>query len=210
MNVLILTNGSYGDYHFCKKEENFDYIICADRGLCHARKLGLIPDLIVGDFDSTDSTDLQYFKEKGIEIETFNSQKDETDTELAISRALQKGARKVTVWGGVGSRLDHSLGNVHLLYKLLKSGVEGKLVNPNNTVYLAKESIQLKGKKGDLVSLIPFGGNAKGVTTHQLAYALEDTTLEIGTSLGISNYLLEEVAEVWIKEGMLLVIMACD
>lgn len=210
MNVLILTNGSYGDYCFCKKEETFDYIICADRGLYHARKLGLIPNLIVGDLDSTDSGDLQYFKEKGIEIETFNPQKDETDTELAISRAIQKGARKVTVWGGLGSRLDHSLGNIHLLYKLLKSGIQGKLVNPNNTVYLAKEYIKLKGQKGDLVSLIPFAGNARGITTNQLAYALENATLEVGTSLGISNYLLEEVAEVWIKEGMLIVVMACD
>lgn len=210
MKVLILTNGFYGDYNFCKEEAVYDYIICADRGLVHAKKLGLRPNLIVGDFDSTDLEDLEYFKSQGIEIETFNPHKDETDTEIAVTRAIEKGALEVAIYGGLGSRFDHSLGNVHLLYKLLKSGIKGKLVNPNNTVYLTKDNIKLTGQKDDLVSLIPFGGNAYGVTTSKLAYALEDATLEVGTSLGISNYLLEETAEVWIKEGTLLVIMACD
>lgn len=210
MNVLILTNGSYGDYSFCKREETFDYIICADRGLSHAKKLEMIPNLIVGDFDSTDLEDLMYFKEKGIQIETFNSHKDETDTELALLRAIEKGATEVTIWGGLGSRLDHSLANVHLLYKLLELKVKGKLVDPNNTVYLAEKHIVIHGQKGDVVSLIPFAGKVRGVTTKHLEYPLENADINIGTSLGVSNLLLQNTAEVWIEEGLLIVIMAHD
>ncbi|MBU3804926.1 MAG: thiamine diphosphokinase [Candidatus Cellulosilyticum pullistercoris] len=210
MKILILTNGTYGDYNFCKQDEGFDYIICADRGLCHARVLGIMPNLIVGDFDSTNEQDLTYFKEQGVQIETFDTHKDETDTEIAVSKAIQKGATEVTIYGGLGSRLDHNLANVHLLYKLLRAGIKGKLVNPNHTVYLAEKYRLIKGKKGDLVSLIPFAGRVTGVTTKSLAYPLKKAEIHIGTSLGISNVLEEDTAEIWLDEGILIVIMAQD
>lgn len=211
MKVLILTNGAYGDYGFCNnQEEVFDYIICADRGLCHARILGLMPDLIVGDFDSADQSELADFRDKGVEIEVFNPHKDETDTEIAVSRAIERGATEVVIYGGLGSRLDHSLANVHLLYKLLKANIKGRLMDPNNTVYLVEKHIVLQGSKGDLVSLIPFAGKIKGVTTKHLAYPLKDAEINIGTSLGVSNVLQEDTAEVWLDEGILIVIMARD
>jgi len=210
MKILILTNGSYGDYSFCNPDESFDYIICADRGLAHARVLGLMPNLIVGDFDSTNEVDLMYFKEQGVQIEAFDTHKDETDTEIAVSRAIQKGATEVTIYGGIGSRLDHSLANIHLLYKLLKVGIKGKLVNPNNTVYLAESYVRIKGRKGDLVSLVPFAGSVTGVTTKSLVYPLKDAVIHIGTSLGISNVLEEDTAEIWLDEGIIIVIMAQD
>lgn len=214
MNVLILTNGEYGDYEFCKNDGieqiPYDFVICADRGIRHAIKLGIQPHLIVGDFDSGSQEDLAYYREKHIPIEVFNPMKDETDTELAIKRAVEKGATSITIYGGAGSRLDHTLGNVHLLYTLLKSKIQARLMNPNNTVYMIDECIMLEGKAGDLVSLIPFAGNVKGVTTQNLGYPLEKATLKVGTSLGISNYMTESKASVWIEEGTLLVICARD
>lgn len=209
MKILILTNGFYGDYSFCN-EVSVDYVICADRGVCHARVLGIIPDLIVGDFDSTSKEDLEYFKEKGIEIETFDPHKNETDTELAILRAMEKGATEVVIYGGLGSRLDHSLANVHLLYKLLKANIKGKLMNPNNIVYLAQNYMKVSGEKGDLLSLIPFAGRVTGVTTKNLEYPLKDAIIDIGTSLGVSNVFLEEDVEIWMEKGLLIIIKACD
>lgn len=210
MKVLILTNGEYGDYSFCNQDKQYDYVICADRGICHARRLGIMPDLIVGDFDSGSEEDLVYFQNQGVIINRFPSEKDETDTEIAIQRAIEMQPEEVDIYGGLGSRLDHSLGNVHLLYQLLMVGIKGRLLNPNNSVSLAMNSYKITGKKGDLVSLIPFAGNVEGVTTKGLAYPLEDVTISIGTSLGISNYLLEEVAEVVIRKGILIVIRARD
>lgn len=210
MKVLILTNGEYGDYGFCKKAKTYDRIICADGGMRHAKKLGLVPDLILGDFDSGSEEDLAFFKEQGVMIETFNAEKDETDTELAVRRALEMGATELTLYGGIGSRLDHTLANVHLLYKLLTKSVKGKIVHPQNTVYLINSSFEIKGNPGDLISLIPFAGDAKGVSTKKLAYPLYRATLTVGSTLGVSNYMLSDSAKVSVEEGMLLVILARD
>lgn len=211
MNVLILTNGEYGNYSFCKEDrQKYDYVICADRGMKHAQKLGIVPELIVGDFDSGSEEDLLYFKEQGVEIERFNPVKDETDTELAIKRAIARGATSITVYGGVGTRLDHSLANVHLLYGLLDLGISGRLMNPYNTVYLVSDEIILEGEKGSLVSLIPFAGDVHGITTEHLGYPLSKATLKVGTSLGVSNYLTEKVAKISAQSGILIVICARD
>ncbi len=214
MKVLILTNGSYGDYTFCKedlfKEGPYDFVICADRGMSHAMKLGIEPNLIVGDFDSGNEEDLLYYRNRQIPIETFNPHKDETDTELAIKRAVMQGATSITVYGGVGTRLDHSLGNVQLLYPLLKKGIKARLMNPYNVVQLMEHHIELSGKAEDIVSLIPFAGNVKGITTQNLGYPLNKGTLEIGSSLGVSNYMLKDKAEIWVEEGILIVIQSRD
>lgn len=213
MNILVLTNGEYGDYTFCKvdgQKSRYDFVICADRGMQHARALEILPDLIVGDFDSGSETDLAYFAEKGVKIQRFCPEKDATDTEIAIQKAIQLGAECITVYGGLGSRLDHSLANVHLLYAMIIKGVKGKLMNPNNTVYLVNDQIELDGQEGDLVSLIPFNGNTLGVTTKGLGYPLSDAELKMGSSLGVSNYMTQNKAEVKIKKGVLIVIQACD
>lgn len=210
MKVLILTNGEYGDYSFCHQDKQYDYVICADRGICHARRLGITPDLIVGDFDSGSEEDLVYFQNQGVSIHRFPSEKDETDTEIAIQKAIEMQPEEVDIYGGLGSRLDHSLGNVHLLYQLLRAGIKGCLLNPNNSVSLAMNRYKIVGKKGDIVSLLPFAGNVEGITTKGLAYPLHKATISIGTSLGISNYLLEEVADIVIEKGILIVIRARD
>lgn len=209
-SVLILVNGEYGDYSFCNEWQKFDKIICADNGMKHARRLGIIPDLIVGDFDSSSPEDLCYFKELGVQIEQFDPHKDATDTELAVERGVAFGASKITVWGGAGTRLDHTLANVQLLYHLLVQGITAELINPYNQVFLIKDHGFIKGKKGDTVSLIPFAGEVTGITTSHLAYPLAKATMTLGTSLGVSNVLLEDEAEIWLESGILIVILAQD
>ena len=208
--VLILVNGEYGDYSFCKEWQKFDKIICADNGMKHARTLGIVPDLIVGDFDSSNPEDLNYYKELGVQIEQFDPHKDATDTELAVKRGVSFGASKITIWGGAGTRLDHTLANVQLLYQLLMQGIEAELINPYNHVFLVKDYGRIKGRKGDLVSLIPFAGEVTGITTKCLAYPLEKATMSLGTSLGVSNVLVSDEAEIWLESGILIVILARD
>lgn len=210
MKTLILTNGTYGDYSFCKSINDYDYIICADGAMKHCRHLNLIPHLIVGDFDSCDVLDLVYYEELEVPIERFSSHKDETDTELALQYAIEKGATEVTIWGGVGSRLDHTLGNVQLLFKALQNDVQVTLMNPQNTVAMIKEHINLKGKVGQVVSLIPFSEKVEGITTEGLAYGLKEATLCVGSPIGVSNYMTHEKAEIHIKKGFLIVILAQD
>lgn len=210
MKILILTNGDYGDYAFCKAMESYDYIICADNGMKHARYLGITPTLIVGDFDSSIQEDLQYFEAKGVPIQTFSSMKDETDTEIALDKAIEIGAAIIDIYGGVGTRLDHTLANVHLLYKALKKGVNATLINAYNTVYLIDKTTQIQGQKGDIVSLLPFTHEVLGIDTVNLGYPIKNGSFTAGKPYGVSNFMLGDEASVTIKEGLLLVIKARD
>ncbi|MEG0012579.1 MAG: thiamine diphosphokinase [Cellulosilyticaceae bacterium] len=210
MKILILTNGEYGDYSFCKDISGYDKVICADNGMKHARHLGIIPDYIIGDFDSSTQEDLVYFKEKNSTIYKVPQIKDETDTELAMDKAISLGASYVDIYGGVGSRMDHTLGNIHLLYKALRSDVRVSLVNSNNNIVLIEDAVVLEGEVGQLVSLIPFTEEVTGVNTCGLAYKLADGIFEMGKPYGVSNYMTEKEAKVEIKTGKLLVIKSND
>lgn len=210
MKVLILTNGDYGDYSFCQDVSSFDYIICADNGMKHAKYLNITPHLILGDFDSSNESDLVFYEAQGIEVIRFSSQKDETDTEIALLHAMKKGATEVAIWGGVGSRLDHTLANVQLLYKALKQNVKTYLMNTHNEVYLIDKEIKITGKANDLVSLLPFTPTVEGVTTNGLAYALTKGCFTFGAPYGVSNYMTESHASVCIDSGVLIVIKARD
>lgn len=210
MKVLIFTNGEYGDYSFCKVLPEYDYVICADNGMKHAKALGIQPDELLGDFDSCDQNELEAYKQQGIQVTTSPCEKDETDTELALDRALALGAKTVYILGGLGSRIDHSLANIHLLYKALKQGVRTVLLSAYNQIELIDQGIKIEGKKGDLVSLIPFTPEVKGVCTTHLAYALQEGEFYFGKPYGVSNYMTNEWAEVTIKEGLLLVMKTKD
>lgn len=210
MKVLIFTNGEYGDYSFCKVLPEYDYVICADNGMKHAKVLGIQPDELLGDFDSCNMNELEAYKQQGIQVTTSPCEKDETDTELALDRALAVGAKTVYILGGVGNRIDHSLANIHLLYKALKHGVRTVLLSAYNEIELINHAIKIEGEKGDLVSLIPFTPEVKGVCTTHLAYELQEGEFYFGKPYGVSNYMTNEWAEVTIKEGLLLVMKTKD
>ncbi len=210
MKCLIFTNGDYGDYTFCTAIKPYDYIICADNGMGHARHMGIIPDAIVGDFDSAPEEDLRYFKGQGVPVLSFPSMKDETDTEIALDLAIKEGADVVDIFGGMGTRLDHTLANINLVYKAFKKGVSVTLINAYNTVTLIDKEIELSGSKGDIISLIPFSERVSGIYTTALAYPLVNGTLTADSPRGVSNYMLENRAKVTLEQGLLLVIRARD
>ncbi|MEG0579265.1 MAG: thiamine diphosphokinase, partial [Niameybacter sp.] len=151
MNVLILTNGDYGDYAFCHSLKTYDYILCADNGMKHAKVLGICPDEILGDFDSCSQEDLEFFRQKDVRVTQAPCEKDETDTELALDTAIAMGATYIDLWGGIGSRLDHSLANIHLLYKALMQGVQVTVYSHQHQLQLMQDDIWLHGRPGDLV-----------------------------------------------------------
>lgn len=210
MRSLILTNGDYGDYSFCKNIADYDDIICADNGMKHARYLGIVPHLIVGDFDSGNQEDLEFFKSKEVPVQLLSSIKDETDTEIAVDLAIQRGAKNIDLFGGTGSRLDHTLANVHLLYKVLIKGLKARILSAHNEVYLIRDSIEFTGNKGDIISLLPFSLEVSGVNTFNLGYPVKDGVLPAGKPYGVSNYMTDKTAAVTIENGILIVIKARD
>ncbi|OOB79056.1 MAG: thiamine diphosphokinase [Epulopiscium sp. Nuni2H_MBin001] len=208
MKVAILTNGSYGDYTFCNDINSCNFVICADNGLHHAKNLGITPNFIIGDFDSVDNATLDEFRH--IEIRRLNSIKDETDTECALDYAIEKGATEVIIYGGVGSRFDHSLANVHLLVKALDNRVKAELRNEHNTIYITDNYIEIRGKIDDLISLIPLTETVSGVDSTGLFYKLSNGSFKIGKPYGVSNYMTDYCATISLKSGKLLVIKTKD
>lgn len=183
-----------------------DFIICADGGAKHALQLGIKPNIIIGDFDSLSELDRKNFANQNIEFVSYNKDKDETDSELALKYAIKKGYKDILLFGVLGTRLDHMMTNIFALDYLLKINADITLIENNQEIRLINKSIKLKGKKGNLISLIPFKGDAKKVTTKNLQYPLNNEDLKFGYSRGISNVLLKNTVEISLQEGLLLVI----
>jgi thiamine pyrophosphokinase len=196
--------------------DGIDLIVAADGGVRYAAGLGLgAVDLWVGDGDSVSPAELEELRRAGIPIELAASGKDESDTELAVLAAVDRGASSLTVLGAFGGpRLDHALANVLLLghprlvdrsVVLLAAGARVRLVRAPGSDG-GEVTLSLAGRPGDLVSLLPFAGAAGAVTTTGLEYPLVDEPLEVGPARGLSNVRLESTARVSLKSGALLVI----
>ena len=212
---LIITGGPI-DLRFAGdflKKRSFNKIIAVDAGLEAVKALGLLPDVIVGDFDTVDQTVLSEFrKQEHIVWEVHQPEKDETDTELAFNRAMAAGCGEIAVLGATGGRLDHMIGNIHLLYPCLQKGIFAYLLDPQNKVYLLDEGKDFFKETlwGKYVSFLPFSQKVKGITLTGFRYPLCEKDIEIGTSLCISNELAEEEARIEFREGVLICVESHD
>lgn len=211
MKVLIISGGHLGDVEYIKKNSlDWDFVICADGGARHLEKLGIIPDLLVGDFDSIPTQLLQKYKNMGIAIKTYPKEKDWTDTHIAVDIAIEKGAKCVYLIGALGSRWDHSFANIMLLYRLESRGIKAKILHSHNTIMMSNDILEIEGHVGQIVSLIPFSQDVLVEYTQGLAYPLYNGTLTLDFPLGISNILEEEKAVVKIKKGWLIGVLTKD
>jgi thiamine pyrophosphokinase len=193
-----------------------ELVVAADGGLRHAAPLGLGVQRWVGDGDSTSPADLEALAAAGASIRRVATDKDETDTELALLEAIDAGARSITVLGGLGGvRVDHALANVSLLLHPALERRAARLYDAAGarlSVLVAPDHLgmsvtaELEGRAGDLVSLIPLGGWAHHVETDGLRYPLDDEPLPLGKARGLSNVRLRDVARVTLGSGRLLVI----
>jgi thiamine pyrophosphokinase len=185
-------------------------VIAADGGLLKARAMGLRPALVVGDGDSLASAVLQELASDGVEVQLHPRAKDQSDTELAVREAVRRGAREVVVIGALGGmRFDHSLANVLLLSS---TDIDAKLVlvDGDSSVRTigrrGAERIEVVGRPGDVVSLLPLSDEVTGVSTTGLAYPLDAATLRQGPTVGLSNELVSARGTVSVDGGRLAVI----
>jgi thiamine pyrophosphokinase len=184
-----------------------ELIIAADSGAAIALKYGKTPDFIAGDFDSLDKPHLQRLIKQGSQVIRANAEKDETDTELAIQVALERGASTITLLGGIeGARFDHAIANILLLAGFAETPIH--IVDGPSVCWLLRGpgSTRIRGNPGDLVSLLPLTGEAIDVRTYGLHYPLFAETLYFGRPRGVSNVLTHEEAEVSLGAGMLLIV----
>jgi thiamine pyrophosphokinase len=189
-----------------------DLVVCADGGLNHAARLGLDPQLIVGDFDSADPAPLaaalaapERYTVRRYQHET----KLETDTELAVLAALDRGATRLVITGALGGRWDHSLANVFLLAHPRLAGQDVRIITADTELRLLRgpATRTLDGWAGDTVSLLALSPVAEGITTTGLHYPLTAEALHLGLGRGISNVLDTPPAAVTLARGDLLVVV---
>ena len=178
-----------------------DFIVCADSGYDHAKSLGLVPDLVIGDMDSIVSN-----VQSGPEIITAPVQKDETDSMLCVDILAERGFDNILFFGAMGGRSDHSFANITLLLYAAKKGIHLEIVHEMSHMFVIDKKAEISGNTGDTFSLFALGGDASGITTTGLFYPLVDETLFADNPRGVSNELVENKATVSVKNGYLLAI----
>ena len=182
------------------------FVIAADSGYAHAIAMGLAPNELVGDMDSITSVDLTDDRDSNILITEYPSDKDLTDTEIAIASAIARRSSHVTVVSGGGDRFDHVLGMVHSLASCARTVDTTLLIGTARVSYVSyTKEFQLDTQPGDIVSLIPLGGD-NTVTTTGLQWELDHDTLQSFASRGVSNIATSESVSISVTDGVLAVI----
>ena len=192
-------------------------VIAADGGARHARHLQVRVDRWVGDGDSVDVATLDALRAGGTTIDRSPTDKDESDTELAIMSALAAGADRLSIVGALGGpRIDHALANMALLSMPELAHLDVRILSAEHRIRLlwadghgessTPRGLDLPGRVGDLVSLLPVGADAIGVTTEGLRYPLRDEPLLLGRTRGLSNIRAESSAHVSLRAGHLLLV----
>lgn len=212
---LIITGGKL-DMSFAGlflEHERFQKIIAVDAGLEAVKALGLEPDMIVGDFDTVRPEILAYYRKKEhIVWDAHQPEKDETDTELALLKAQATGCDQILILGATGGRMDHMIGNLHLLYPCLQKGIEAYILDSGNRIYLidGNRTFHRDSLWGNYISFLPLTEEVKGITLTGFKYPLFEKDIQIGSSLCISNELREDEGSITFTDGVLIVVESHD
>lgn len=253
---LIISGGSIDPEtaaSFCSHgRDRYDLIICADRGLETANAYGLVPHVILGDYDSVDHLAFERFesisgsgeagtgparslhtseawsantnempeigmlrdKETGSQVRfiRFPSEKDESDTEIALKFAISEKAEMIDLLGATGSRLDHTLASIDLLRLTLLEGIDCRIIDGHNRIRMTGSEIVIPRnlQYGHYVSVLAWTDQAAGLSLEGMKYPFEDGFLYKGSSLGCSNEILADEGRISLREGLVLVIESRD
>lgn len=198
---------------FLNEIRDTDLIIGADRGALFLIEHGVRPHLAIGDFDSlTDHmTDLQRIESNSDEMVVFDPvDKDLSDTEAAFEAAMERHMDDILIFGAVGTRFDHTLANVQLLVRALQHQVRCAIQDMNNYISLTSTTSVISNLGYPYVSLLPVTSEVTGIRLQGFQYPLENATLRMGQSRGVSNHLVAEQGTVSIEGGLLLIIQSRD
>lgn len=214
MHAVIVAGGAIDDTFALDflKRENPKLLVAADSGMHFFHRNQILPRLIIGDFDSVEGKVLSFFQEKEVEIHRLNPMKDDTDTEAALRAVIARGAKKITILGGTGSRLDHVLGNVALLGIGLSEAVSVVLLDAHNRIRMIQGGLVIKRREqfGTYVSLLPYTRTVEHLYLSGFRYPLTDACLQNFSSLGISNEIIADEGKIEFEAGILLVIESRD
>ncbi len=215
---VIISAGSFTPVSISLEEG--DYCIACDAGFMYAEQIGILPDLIVGDFDSTSEhgemaiRSLQEIAESDPDrIVRLDIKKDDTDTIKAVKIGLSKGYRKFYLYGALGGgRFDHSIANIQTLLFIKRNGGKGYIMDADRVLTVVEnETIRFHRGNTGFLSIFSLGDKAKGVTLKGLMYTMENGVISNDFPLGVSNeFIIDEEAEITVEDGALLVVLEFD
>jgi thiamine pyrophosphokinase len=207
MRIIIFANGNLPNPEKARALIHpDDFILCADGGTRHALALGLTPNAVIGDLDSVTEDERRKIKELGVEVIQHPADKNETDLELAINHALTLNPSRILILAALGGRMDQTLANIALLSNSSLVTHNLSLTDGVEELFFCRDQVQVEGRSGDIVSLIPWQGEVTGVFTENLRWHLYHETLYPDKTRGISNEMTAEVATITIRNGLLLVV----
>lgn len=211
MKVIIISGGNPPSKELAIQEITEDsFLIAADSGANCLYHYNMMPDLLLGDFDSIDKKVMDYFKESNCTIDIYPTEKDFTDTEIAVKRALSMKPNEIVLLGCTGSRVDHLLGNIGMLKICMQNGVNACIKDENNNIRLIDASTSLNGAAGEIFSLQAYGDEVIGLTIEGAKYSLNNYDLKIGESISISNEFASNIVKLKFKSGTLMIILSSD
>lgn len=211
--VGIIGNGPGSSIpHLKAYEDEVDIWIGADRGALTLVNQGIKVDYALGDFDSVSVDEKATIIKQASHSDVHPSMKDETDLEIALSKAYDLNAKKIYLFGITGGRLDHALVNVQLLHQMIHQGVHGVIVDVWNKIEMKEPGTHtiLKDDDYTYVSFVPFTEVVKSISLIDFAYPLENYDLHWGSTRLISNELLLNSGTLIFEEGLLLFIQSRD
>lgn len=204
MNCLIIAGSPDCDVELIRDEAlSCDLLICADRGYSHAKRAGVMPDIVIGDFDSCRDEVAGNF-----ETVKLNTDKDFTDTLVCAEKALEYGCKEITILSALGGRLDHTLANFYLLSFINSKGGRAVLLSAKERIELMpKGSFWFDDLKGLTFSLFPFGCESAVLSVKGARYELDEYTLKSEVPIGVSNVFSSERCEIKVSSGAVIIII---
>src|SRR5512139_4102769 len=205
MRAIIFANGDVPEPEVVGHwTAQADLIIAADGGARNASTAGVMPQVVIGDFDSLTEADRAQLDRSGVQLIAYPTHKDYTDLELALRYARKQGATEIIIFSALGGRWDQSLANLMLLTLPELARVSTRIVDQHLSICVIRDRAEIGGRVGDTLSLIALNGDAHGVTIEGCEYPLNDATLPFGATLGISNVLTQATAKITLKQGQIL------
>ena len=200
---IIFGNAEISDYSFIQPISAEDFVISADGGWRHLKRLGIKPHLFIGDMDS-----FQGILPDDIAKEYYKPEKDDTDTFIAVKKGLSLGCDRFVLYGCLGGSLGHTLANMQILVYLAKRNIPAVLRDEKSEVYaVSNATLHFDASRTGKISVISFSEKSDGVTLRGLKYPLEDAVIRNDYALGVSNEFLQKNSSITVKNGDLIVII---
>lgn len=196
-SCFIVGAGEFFEYSLAVKPG--DLVIAADGGYLHLQKIGINPHIIMGDFDSAEKPDFE-------NLAVFNSEKDDTDTMLAVKYGFEKGFSRFEIYGGTGGRADHTIANIQALSYICKNGGQGFLYDNGQVLTVTASGMEFDRTCKGKISVFSLTERATGVCESGLKYSLHSAELKNSDPLGVSNEFVGQPARISVESGLLLII----